>query len=65
MRPLSLSGLLCLVYPPLPDDKFSNIVQVNMDKRVQGGKDNGVLGVYTIHNRPDKYSGNLPMNPGK
>ena len=24
-------------FPEVPDDKFSNIVQVNMEKRVQGG----------------------------
>ena len=24
--------------PEVPDEKFSNIVQVNMDKRVQGGR---------------------------
>ena len=31
--------------PEVPDDKFSNIVQVNMDKRFQGSKE-GRGGVY-------------------
>ena len=29
--------------PEVPDDKFSNIVLANMDKRVQGGKGGGGL----------------------
>ena len=28
--------------PEVPDDKFDNIVQVNIDKRFQGGMEGGV-----------------------
>ena len=42
----------------VPDENFSNIIQLNVAKRVQGGG-----GGCTIHNRSDKYSGNLPMKP--